>query len=447
MSTGIFHSKVCSNANDIFLGTQVNDVVLFAHSNTQNIYIGSSNASNVVVVSQSNVTVSRTLVASNVLASNVVSGSATHSNVYTSNMSCVGGTFSNGTFSNGVFQGVHAGNGALLSNLAPSTCFATGTSVPVAFGGTGVTTGISAIPALNITGILNANAIPSTLNTTTIGGEIFTTSGHVCASGTALVLNAPINTTNPTGSIIMRYNTIPGNPYGGNGSIASFSSNSHAFYVGSSTPLYINPSGVGINNTTPLYPLDVQGSVRINNQNSIANKILCFYDANASDPVATATNFHGFGVNAGYFRYQVPAKLIAAVIWQETRFNPLCRGAAGEIGYMQIMPGSAREWAKIEHISSFGSENLFDPGTNILAGTWYLGRAIKRWNNQADPLPYALAEYNAGRSNALRWDRINTLNTQEFTNVISYPTTRAYVKTVLRNYRSFGQPWKRWGKD
>ena len=152
-------------------------------------------------------------------------------------------------------------------------------------------------------------------------------------------------------------------------------------------------------------------------------------------------------IEAAAIRYQVPAKLIAAVIWQETRFNPLCRGAAGEIGYMQIMPGSAREWAKIEHISSFGSENLFDPGTNILAGTWYLGRAIKRWNNQADPLPYALAEYNAGRSNALRWDRINTLNTQEFTNVISYPTTRAYVKTVLRNYRSFGQPWKRWGKD
>ena len=139
MSTGIFHSKVCSNANDIFLGTQVNDVVLFAHSNTQNIYIGSSNASNVMVVSQSNVTVSRALVASNVLASNVVSTTATCSNLYTSNISCGGGTFSNGTFSNpiitggthsngtfsnGVFQGTFAGNfsgNVGINNSSPSS--------------------------------------------------------------------------------------------------------------------------------------------------------------------------------------------------------------------------------------------------------------------------------------------------------------------------------------
>ena len=87
-------------------------------------------------------------------------------------------------------------------------------------------------------------------------------------------------------------------------------------------------------------------------------------------------------INAAALRYQVPAKLIAAVIWQETRYNRLCRGKAGEIGYMQIMPASAQEWAKVEHVPNFDPESLFDPGTNILAGTWYLGRAIKRWNAQ-----------------------------------------------------------------
>lgn len=152
-------------------------------------------------------------------------------------------------------------------------------------------------------------------------------------------------------------------------------------------------------------------------------------------------------IESAALRYQVPAKLIGAVIWQETRFNRLCRGKAGELGFMQIMPASAREWAKCEHIPDFDQETLFDQGTNILAGTWYLGRAIKRWNSQTDPLPYALAEYNAGRSNAIRWDRINVTNAQDFMSVISYPTTRAYVKTVLRHYRAFGQPWKRWRKE
>ena len=156
---------------------------------------------------------------------------------------------------------------------------------------------------------------------------------------------------------------------------------------------------------------------------------------------------HREWIDAAAARYQVPPRLIAAVIWRETRFNPLCRGKAGELGFMQIMPGSAREWAKVERVPAFDPESLMDPGTNILAGTWYLGRALRRWNTEVDPIPYALAEYNAGRSNAVRWDRLTDTNAQAFTEVISYPTTRAYVKTVLRYYQSFGRPWERWGKE
>ncbi|MEI6562829.1 MAG: lytic transglycosylase domain-containing protein [bacterium] len=150
-------------------------------------------------------------------------------------------------------------------------------------------------------------------------------------------------------------------------------------------------------------------------------------------------------IAAAATRYQVPPKLVAAVIWQETRFNPICRGKAGEIGLMQVMPGSAREWAKAEHIAAFDAESLLDPATNTMAGTWYLGRAINRWRAHSDPFPYALAEYNAGRANALRWERGATLNSGEFTSTIDYPTTRAYVRAILLNYRTFGQPWKRWG--
>lgn len=152
-------------------------------------------------------------------------------------------------------------------------------------------------------------------------------------------------------------------------------------------------------------------------------------------------------IDAAARRYQVPASLVAAVIWQESRFNPLCRGKAGEIGYMQIMPGSAREWAREERIFSFSPEMLFDPGTNVLAGTWYLGRAIRRWNAKTDPIPYALAEYNAGRSNALRWNRLAATTTEPFAESISYPTTRAYVRTIMKNYSTFGRPWMRWRSE
>ena len=143
-------------------------------------------------------------------------------------------------------------------------------------------------------------------------------------------------------------------------------------------------------------------------------------------------------------RYQVPAHLVAAVIWQETRFNASCRGKAGEMGLMQIMPRSAREWAKAEHVPDFDPHTLFDPGTNVLAGTWYLGRAIKRWNAQTDPVPYALSEYNAGRSNALRWDHNASSSQVSFAETIDYPSTRSYVRNILRSYRSFGRPWELW---
>ena len=162
MSYGTFHFKVCSNANDIFQGSQFNDVALYAPTTTQNIYIGSSNASNVLVVSQSNVTVSRTLVASNVYSSNMYSG---------------GGTFSNGTFSNGNFPGTFSGSGALLTGV-PTTGIAgtVGGVLQVAQGGTG-----SSATATG-TGAVVLNNAPTFVGTVTAG----TFSGAHSGNGAAL---------------------------------------------------------------------------------------------------------------------------------------------------------------------------------------------------------------------------------------------------------------------
>lgn len=142
-------------------------------------------------------------------------------------------------------------------------------------------------------------------------------------------------------------------------------------------------------------------------------------------------------------RYRVPAHLIASVIWQETRFQPGLRGQAGEIGLMQIMPSSAREWAKAERITDFSPTLLLDPQTNILAGTWYLARALQRWSDRDNPLPYALAEYNAGHSNAVRWNRESS-DQEAFLQAISFPATRSYVRRILARFHAVGRPWELW---
>ena len=70
---------------------------------------------------------------------------------------------------------------------------------------------------------------------------------------------------------------------------------------------------------------------------------------------------------------------------------------------MQLTEGAAQEWAEDSKKENFRVEELFDPKTNLEAGSWYLRRAMDHWQNQEDPIPFALAEYNAGASRAQRW--------------------------------------------
>ena len=142
-------------------------------------------------------------------------------------------------------------------------------------------------------------------------------------------------------------------------------------------------------------------------------------------------------------RYGVPAPLIAAVIWQETRFHPYVAGKAGELGLMQVLPASGQEWARAERVTPFNRIDLLDPGTNVLAGTWYLHRAMQRWADSRDPLPRALAEYNAGRSNALRWERALRGQDTPFASAIGYPSTQRYVSNIVLHARTYGRPWLR----
>lgn len=134
-------------------------------------------------------------------------------------------------------------------------------------------------------------------------------------------------------------------------------------------------------------------------------------------------------------RYGVDRRLISALIWQESRFDARRVGSKREIGLMQVTEAAGREWAKAEDVSPFRREDLFDACTNVFAGTWYLARAIRRWSDRPDPLPFALAEYNAGRSNAQRWAAAAGPNGRGFVEAITYPTTRRYVRNILKRYR------------
>ena len=140
-------------------------------------------------------------------------------------------------------------------------------------------------------------------------------------------------------------------------------------------------------------------------------------------------------IRAAAARYQVEPALVKAVVWRESRFHPDVLGRAKEIGLMQIQEDAAREWADAEHIPGFEHEHCFDPKTNTLAGTWYLKKLLARYSRTDDPLPYALADYNAGRGNVLKWNHGEAAtNSAVFIQQIGFPGTREYVKAVMERY-------------
>jgi len=149
-------------------------------------------------------------------------------------------------------------------------------------------------------------------------------------------------------------------------------------------------------------------------------------------------------IRAAADRYRIDAALIKAVIWQESRFNAAARGRAGEIGLMQIREDAAFEWADAEKIHPFEHRHILDPAKNIHAGTYYLAKLLKRYQQTDNPIPYALADYNAGRGNVLRWLKADAkTNSTAFLARLDFPGTRDYAQKIMHRHAYYRDRFRR----
>ena len=137
--------------------------------------------------------------------------------------------------------------------------------------------------------------------------------------------------------------------------------------------------------------------------------------------------------------------IVAALVAQESTFDPAVRSSANAWGLMQILPSTGRRLAASLGIRRFSTSMLTNGDMNIRLGTLYFKRLIQQFGGTY----YALASYNAGENRVVRWKAERPgMEEDEFIDDIPFPETQNYVKRILgtaEDYRSLygdgpGQP-------
>jgi soluble lytic murein transglycosylase len=120
--------------------------------------------------------------------------------------------------------------------------------------------------------------------------------------------------------------------------------------------------------------------------------------------------------------------LVAALVGQESTFDPAIKSVANAWGLMQLVPSTGRRLARSVGLRNFTTEKLTDPQINIRLGTLYFSQLVEQFGGTY----YALASYNAGESRVIRWKTERPgLDEDEFIDDIPFPETQNYVKRVL----------------
>jgi soluble lytic murein transglycosylase len=123
--------------------------------------------------------------------------------------------------------------------------------------------------------------------------------------------------------------------------------------------------------------------------------------------------------------------LLAAVIYQESKFNPSAKSSSGAIGLMQLTPSTAHGIAVRTHGDAFATADLYDPEINIRYGAWYLHDLFAKYHSEK----LVLAAYNAGQGNVDRW--------RSEGKPIQFSETRAYVSRVESLKSIYARAWRK----
>ena len=120
--------------------------------------------------------------------------------------------------------------------------------------------------------------------------------------------------------------------------------------------------------------------------------------------------------------------LVAALVAQESNFDPVVVSHANAYGLMQVLPSTGRSYARKLGVKPFSAKRLTEVEVNVRIGTQIFSDTIRKFGG----VHFALAAYNAGDSRVLAWQREKPgLPQDEFIDDIPFPETQNYVKRIL----------------
>jgi len=134
-------------------------------------------------------------------------------------------------------------------------------------------------------------------------------------------------------------------------------------------------------------------------------------------------------VRAHAENYRLEPQLLAAVIYQESKFDADAVSSSGAVGLMQLLPSTGQGIADRTGGRNWQPDDLRNPELNVRYGSWYLRHLLDKYGDER----LALAAYNAGQTNVDRW----VAEGRE----IAFAETRHYVERVQRLKETYARAY------
>lgn len=169
------------------------------------------------------------------------------------------------------------------------------------------------------------------------------------------------------------------------------------------------------NSCQPLNMIIISNTLPEQTEQQMANPPLPTISNNYTPNLGGASTQYDGIIQDCASQFNVNPNLVKAIIRVESNFNPNAISNAGAEGLMQLIPST---------FNSLTTGNIFNPRTNICAGTEYLKEMLNLFGGN---LQLAEAAYNAGPRAVQKYQN----------NIPPYPETQNYVASVTNAYNTY----------